>query len=81
MNPSVQKVIYKSPHLLMMTFPNNETKQFDLNKCLHYPVYESLQFISFSASAGVKNGTVVWNDEIDFDPDTRYLEGEIVGCK
>lgn len=32
MNPSVQKAIYKSPHLLMMTFTNNETKQFDLSK-------------------------------------------------
>lgn len=76
MNPRVLKVRYMSPYRLVLTFTNFEIKEFDLSTYLNYSVFEPLQNESFCASAKVFNGTVVWNDDIDFDPDRLYLEAK-----
>lgn len=74
MNPRPQKVAYHSPHQLLVTFDNGEVKLFDLKEYLHYPVYAPLRDESFCSEARVNYGTVVWNEEIDIDPDRLYLE-------
>ena len=74
MNPRVKQVEYKSKYKLILTFENDEVKEFDFSAYLEYPVYCPLIDESFSATAGVYNGTVVWSDDIDFDPDRLYLE-------
>lgn len=76
MNPRIKKVIYQSPHKLLLTFANEEERIFDFSTYLSYPVYHSLQNESFCYKATVVNGTVVWDDIVDFDPDTLYLESE-----
>ena len=76
MNPRVRIVIYKSPHKLLITFDNEEVREFNYSNYLIYPVYEALRDENFSARAKVFNGTVVWDDSVDFDPDTLYLESE-----
>ena len=76
MNPRVETVRYESPHKLVITFANKEVREFDLAPFLKYPVYEKLQDESFCKAAFVKFGTVMWDDEIDFDPDRLYLEGK-----
>lgn len=75
MNPRVLIVNYQSPYRLIITFTNNETKAFDLTPYLHFSVFESLRDESFCSNVKVNNGTVAWGDEIDFDPDRLYLEG------
>ena len=50
---------------------------FDVSPYLNYPVFEVLKDTSFFNTAHVLYGTVVWNSEIDFDPDTLYLEGTL----
>ena len=74
MNPRVIAVEYKSKHKLILTFENRELKEFNLTPYLHYPVFESLNDESFCSKAKVFNGTVVWDETTDFDPDTLYLE-------
>jgi hypothetical protein len=74
MNPRAKNIFYKSPYNLIVTFTNGEVKKFDLNPYLNYPVYEELKNESYCSRAKVQNGTVVWNDEIDLDPDRLYLE-------
>jgi hypothetical protein len=78
MNPRVSKVAYAGDHQLLLTFTNNEVKRFDLNNYLQYPVYEPLKDEAFCKKVKVSGGTIEWNDDIDFDPDTLYLEGEPV---
>jgi hypothetical protein len=78
MNPRVKAVRYKSPHTLIVTFINDEIKEFNLAKYLSYPVFEKLNDESFCSKAKALYGTVVWDDETDFDPDTLYLEGVAV---
>jgi len=42
---------------------------------LGYPAFEPLRQVAFFKLARVSHGTVTWPNEIDFDPDTLYLEG------
>jgi len=78
MNPRVKTVEYKSKYNLILTFENKEVKEFNLSPYLHYPVYELLNDETFCSKVRVFNGTVVWDEIIDFDPDTLYLESKIL---
>ena len=75
-NPRIKAVQYKDPHKLVITFSNDEIKLFDLSSYLKYPVYKPLQDPVFCKKAKVAFGTVVWDDVIDFGPDTLYLESK-----
>jgi len=74
MNPRVISVQYYSPYKLVLQFTNKETRLFDFSGYLNYPAYSRLKDEDFSKNVHAFNGTVKWNDEIDFDPDTLYLE-------
>ena len=74
MNPRAKNILYKSPYNLIVTFTNGEVKKFDLQPYLDYPIYQELKNESLCSKAVVENGTVMWNDEIDIDPDRLYLE-------
>ena len=76
MNPRVQNVKYENPYKLIITFTNKDVREFDITPYLQYPVYKPLQDKSFCSKAKVFNGTVIWDDTIDFDPDTLYLESK-----
>ena len=43
---------------------------------MNYPVYELLKDEDFCEKARVYNGTVIWDESTDFDPDTLYLESK-----
>ncbi len=78
MNPRVTIVKYENPYKLLLTFTNKEIKKFDFTKYLNYPVYEVLKDEGYCKKAKVFNGTVVWDDSVDFDPDTLYIESKPV---
>jgi hypothetical protein len=74
MNPRIIDVQYQSPYRLILTFTNKEVKEFNYSNYLDFPVYETLRDEYFSKKVRVFNGTVIWDDDIDFDPDTLYIE-------
>jgi hypothetical protein len=76
MNPRAKKVEYESPYKIIVTFTNGEVKIFDLKYYLNFPIYQSLQDESFCKKVKVENGIVLWNEEIDLDPDRLYLESK-----
>jgi Protein of unknown function (DUF2442) len=78
MNPRVSEVKYKHPYKLVLTFNNGGLKEFDFINYLNYPVYEKLKDPVFCNTVKVFLGTAVWDDEIDFAPDTLYLESKPV---
>ncbi len=78
MNPRVKNVHYKRPYQLLLTFTNDEEKIFNFKKYLDYPVFCSLKDEAFCNKVHVRFGTVAWDDEIDIDPDTLYLESNAV---
>lgn len=74
MNPRVSLVQYQSPHKLLLTFTNKEIKVFDFSGYLKYPIYTILNDEAFCKKVKVFNGTVIWDENTDFDPDTLYIE-------
>jgi uncharacterized protein DUF2442 len=76
MNPRVTAVQYENPYKLILTFANKEVREFDFSSYLGYPVYAILKDEAYCRKARVLNGTVVWDDFVDFDPDTLYLESK-----
>ncbi len=78
MNPRAKNILYKSPYNLIVTFTNGEVKEFDLQPYLDYPIYRELKNEFFCSKARVDNGTVVWDEEIDIDPDRLYLESVLL---
>ena len=78
MNPRVHDVKYKPPYKLLLTFTNGEIKEFDFVNYLNYPVYQKLKDPVFCSTVKAFMGTVVWDEEIDFAPDTLYLESKPV---
>ncbi len=75
MNSRVEEVECISKSKIEVTFKNGEIKIFDVAPYFKYPIYEALKDESFFRKAHVLNGTVVWDEYIDFDPDTLYQEG------
>ena len=77
MNPRAKSVSCVSDTVLEITFLNGEVKLFDVQPYLSYPVYQRLKDKEFFQKAHIVNGIVAWDNEIDFDPDTLYIEGKV----
>jgi hypothetical protein len=76
MNPRITTVKAHDNHTLQLTFTNGEIRCFDITPYLAYPAFEPLRQVAFFKLARVSHGTITWPKEIDFDPDTLYLEGK-----
>ena len=76
MNPKVKNVVVEKDFKLVITFTNGEEKVFDVRPYLEIGVFKSLKNVAMYSTAHVEYGTVVWQNNVDFDPDTLYLEGK-----
>ena len=74
MNPRVKFVQPNKDFTLNLTFDNNERKTFDVKPYLEYGVFKELKDLSLFYSVKPSLGTVQWQNEQDFCPDTLYLE-------
>ncbi len=79
MNPRITEVTPHTDHSLTLTFANGEIRRFDLAPYLRYPCFEPLKQTAFFLLARCDHGTVAWPQNIDFDPDTLYLESKLIG--
>lgn len=61
-------------YILEITFNNAETKHFDVKKIFCYPCFEPLKNIALFNTAHIEYGSVAWAEDIDYCPDTLYLE-------
>ena len=78
MNPRVKNVTPLENGLLKLEFTSNECRIFDAKPYLDKNMFVELKQKEVFDTARVFNGTVVWNNELDFCPDTLYLES--VSC-
>jgi hypothetical protein len=76
MNPRVKEVVVLENYHLLLIFKNQERKIFDMNPYLSIGIFKRLQNPAFFSGARVNHGTVVWSEEIDFDPDILWLESK-----
>ena len=76
MNPRITAVTARDDYTLLLTFANGEIRHFAITPYLGYPAFEPLRQVAFFKLARASHGTVTWPKEIDFDPDTLYIEGK-----
>lgn len=76
MNPRVTDVKPLDNYRLDTVFTNHERRLFDVKPYLTTGIFQELQDTVVFNSARAFNGTVVWPNEIDLDPDTLYLDSQ-----
>lgn len=74
MNPRVKRVLPLKNHLLELTFDNDEVRIFDVNPYLNFGIFSELKDESFFKSVKLFMGSVKWQNDQDFCPDTLYEE-------
>ena len=80
-NPRIISVKPEADFNLLLQFNNGETGLFDMRPYLNYPVYKRLCNPNFFVKAFIQNGIVLWDENLDLDPDTAYLESKIITLK
>lgn len=77
MNPHAIAVDVLDDYKLRVTFSNQEIRIFNATPYLNAPAFKKLQNKGYFSLAKVEHGTICWLNEIDFCPDTIYLESII----
>ena len=80
LGPRVVAVTPTDDYKLFLTFTNGERRIFDAKPLLEVPVFKQLANISFFKSVKVAYGTVMWPQDIDYCPDTLYMESVPTGA-
>ena len=76
MNPRVINVEPLPDYKLRLMFEGNITRIFDVRPYLEIGVFKQLKSESLFNAARANLGNVQWNDEIDFCPDTLFLDSK-----
>lgn len=77
MNPRVKHAEPTDNHTLIVTFDNDEIREFDVNPYLDKGIFAELKDLSYFRQVKVVAGSVEWPHEQDFSYDTLYLAGNI----
>lgn len=76
MNPRVLHAKPINQYQLLITFSNQQQGIFDISEYLDLPVFQVLRNQSYFNTVQVQHGTITWQDEVDFCPDTVYLKSK-----
>lgn len=72
--PRVVDVEPINNYMLRLTFTNGERRIFDAKPLFDFPVFKPLRIKAFFETVKVDHGTVQWPKDIDYCPDTLYVE-------
>ncbi len=61
--------------VLLLTFNNGEEKIFNMQKYLHIAPFNRINNTHIFKQVSIKNGTIWWPGDIDFNPLTLYNLG------
>ena len=74
MNPRVTWVKPLDNYRLELLFANQERKVFDVKPYLTIGIFQELQNESLFNGIRAVNGSIVWPNDLDLDPDTLYMD-------
>ncbi len=74
MNPRVTKVTPRNNYQVELKFTNGEERIFDVTPYLDRGIFKELKEPELFYSVKAVEGTIQWQNEADFCPDTLYLE-------
>ena len=72
--PRVKTVQPLDDYKLLLTFDNEEQRIFDVKPLLSIKVFSALKNKQLFDSVKVSHGSILWADDIDYCPDTLYIE-------
>jgi len=78
LGPRVTSVMPKNDYKLLLTFDNGEQRIFDATPLLSVKVFSPLRDKTFFKRVRVLDGTIVWPEDIDYCPDTLYMQSTAV---
>lgn len=71
---AVKKVVPLDNYQLLLTFENEEKRQFNMKPYLDTGLFKELKNIDLFKTARVSFDTVEWENEIDIDPEVLYSD-------
>jgi hypothetical protein len=74
LGPRVVSVEPQENFILKLLFTNNEIRLFDVKKIYDYPCFLQLKQKEFFNTVHTELGTIAWDNDIDYCPDTLYEE-------
>ena len=74
LGPRVTAVTPTDDYKLVLTFTGGERRIFDAIPLLKMAIFEPLASKAFFQSVKVAHGSVLWPQDIDYCPDTLYME-------
>ncbi len=81
MNPKVNQVKPTDNHTLIVTFDNDEVREFDVKPYLDKGIFTELKDLSQFRTVKVVAGSVEWSGEQDLSYDTLYMAGISISPK
>ncbi|MDR2167460.1 MAG: DUF2442 domain-containing protein [Clostridiales bacterium] len=63
---------------LLIIWSNGEKREFDVTRLLSYEPFRPLQNEEVFRSVQVKYGSIFWDDNMDYCPDTLYINSNPV---
>lgn len=78
MLPKVRNVEANEDYTLSLEFTDDSHKIFDVKPYLEIGDFVELKVIEVFKTAKIFMGTVQWDNELDFSPETLYLEAKEV---
>ncbi|MEI6508057.1 MAG: DUF2442 domain-containing protein [Bacteroidota bacterium] len=76
MLPKVRNVEANEDYTLNLEFTDDSHKIFDVKPYLEIGDFVELKVIDVFKTAKIFMGTVQWDNELDFSPETLYLEAK-----
>lgn len=70
----VTSVTPTDDYKLLLVFDNGEQRIFDATPLLSRKVFSPLREKAFFKRVHVADGTIVWPEDIDYCPDTLYMQ-------
>jgi hypothetical protein len=71
---AVKEVKPLNDYLLLLTFENDEKRQFDMKPYLDIGIFRELKNLDLFNSVKPSFDTIEWDNEADLDPEMLYRE-------
>ena len=78
MNPRVVAVKPLADYWVEVVFTNKERKRFDVKPYLNIGLFQELRDEALFNGVQASLGSICWPNELDLDPDTLYLDSNLV---
>ncbi len=72
---AVKEVKPQENYLLLLTFENDEKRQFDMKPYLNIGIFQELKDLKLFQTVRTSFDSIEWDNEADFDPEILYQRG------